>query len=40
VDDTTDAIVRLLSLANLPGLRTIRKRILHWVSTLTNEGAP
>lgn len=39
VDDTTDAIVRLLSLANLPGLRTIRKRMLHWVSTLTNEGA-
>ena len=39
VDDTTDAIVRLLALANLPGLRTIRKRMLHWVSTLVNEGA-
>ena len=39
VDDTTDAIVRLLALAHLPGLRTIRKRMLHWVSTLINEGA-
>jgi AcrR family transcriptional regulator len=39
VDDTTDAIVQLLALANLPGLRTIRKRMLHWVSTLVNEGA-
>ncbi len=39
VDDTTDAIVRLLALAHLPGLRTIRRRMLHWVSTLVNEGA-
>jgi AcrR family transcriptional regulator len=39
VDDTTDAIVRLLALANIPGLRTIRKRMLHWVSTLVAEGA-
>lgn len=39
VDDATDTIVRLLALAHLPGLRTIRKRMLHWVSTLINEGA-
>jgi AcrR family transcriptional regulator len=38
VDDTTDAIVRLLALAYLPGLRTIRKRMLHLVSTLINDG--
>jgi len=37
VDDTTDAIVRLLSLANLPGLRALRKRLLHWVSDLIEE---
>jgi len=39
VDDTTDAIVRLLALAHLPGLRRIRQRMLHWVSTLVAEGA-
>jgi len=39
VDDTTDVIVRLLALASLPGLRTIRRRMLHWVSTLIAEGA-
>ncbi len=39
VDDTTEAIVRLLGLSHLPGLRTIRKRMLHWVSTLIAEGA-
>ena len=39
VDDTTDAIVRLLALAHLPGLRTIRKRMLHWVSSIIGEGA-
>jgi AcrR family transcriptional regulator len=39
VDDTTDAIVRLLALAHLPGLRTIRKRTLRWVSTLISEDA-
>ena len=39
VDDTTDAIVRLLALAHLPGLRRIRQRMLHWVSTLVTEGA-
>jgi len=37
VDDSTDAIVRLLSLANLPGLRTIRTRMLRWVSALIEE---
>ena len=37
VDDSTDAIVRLLSLANIPGLRIIRKRMLGWVSGLINE---
>jgi AcrR family transcriptional regulator len=39
VDDSTDAIIRLLAVAHLPGLRTIRRRMLHWVSTLVNEGA-
>jgi AcrR family transcriptional regulator len=39
VDDTTDAIVRLLSLAHLPGLRTIRRRMLHWVSSLIEDGS-
>lgn len=39
VDDTTDAIVRLLALAHLPGLRMIRRRMLHWVSSLIEEGA-
>ncbi len=31
VDDTTDAIVRLLSLASLPGVRAVRTRMLRWV---------
>ncbi len=39
VDDTTDAIVRLLSVAHLPGLRIIRRRMLHWVSSLIEGGA-
>jgi AcrR family transcriptional regulator len=39
VDDTTDAIVRLLALAHLPGLRIIRRRMLHWVSSLIEDGA-
>jgi AcrR family transcriptional regulator len=34
VDDTSDAIVRLLALAHLPGLRIVRRRMLHWVSSL------
>jgi hypothetical protein len=34
VDDTSDAIVRLLALAHLPGLRIIRRRMLRWVSSL------
>jgi AcrR family transcriptional regulator len=39
VDDTTDAIVRLLGLAHLPGLRLIRRRMLHWVSSLIADTA-
>lgn len=39
VDDTTDAIVRLLALAHLPGLRLIRRRMLHWVVSLIADGA-
>lgn len=38
VDDSTDAIARLLALAHLPGLKIIRKRMLQWVATLLNEG--
>ncbi|HET9050271.1 MAG TPA: TetR family transcriptional regulator [Candidatus Dormibacteraeota bacterium] len=34
VDDTIDAIVRLLPLAGLPGVRSVRTRMLRWVSTL------
>jgi AcrR family transcriptional regulator len=37
VDDSTDAIVRLLALATLPGLRTIRRRMLAWVSAIIDE---
>ena len=40
VEDTTEAIVRLLSLATRPGLRAIRRRLLHWVSDLIEEGTP
>jgi AcrR family transcriptional regulator len=32
VADTSDAIVRLLPLANLPGVRTVRNRMLRWVA--------
>jgi AcrR family transcriptional regulator len=39
VEDTTEAIVRLLSVAGLPGLRAIRRRMLHWVSDVINESA-
>ena len=39
IDDSTDAIVRLLAMANLPGLRAIRKRMLAWVSTIIDESA-
>jgi AcrR family transcriptional regulator len=37
IDDSTDAIVRLLSVANLPGLRAIRRKMLHWVTELVTE---
>lgn len=37
VEDSTEAIVRLLSLSTMPGLRTIRRRMLHWVSDLVTE---
>lgn len=37
VDDSTEAIVRLLSLSTRPGLRAIRRRMLHWVSDLVTE---
>lgn len=37
VDDSTEAIVRLLSLSTMPGLRAIRRRMLHWVSDLVTE---
>lgn len=37
IDDSTDAIVRLLSLANLPGLRAIRKKMLRWVADLVKD---
>jgi AcrR family transcriptional regulator len=38
-DDSVDATVRLLALAHLPVLRTIRRQILKWVSTIIDEGA-
>jgi AcrR family transcriptional regulator len=38
-DDVTDAIVRLLSLAHLPVLRSIRKQILRWISMFIEETA-
>jgi hypothetical protein len=31
--------VRLLALGNLPGLRTIRRRMLHWVTAIIEESA-
>ena len=37
IEDTTEAIVRLLSLSTLPGLRSVRRRLLHWVSDLIND---
>jgi AcrR family transcriptional regulator len=37
-DDSVDAIVRLLALANLPVLRTVRRQILKWVSAVVEEG--
>ena len=40
VEDSTDAIVRLLSLSAMPGLRAVRRRILHWVSDLIDEETP
>ena len=39
IDDSTDAIVRLLGIANLPGLRVIRKRMLTWVEAVIDENA-
>jgi AcrR family transcriptional regulator len=38
-DDSVDAIVRLLALAHLPVLRTVRRQILKWVSSVIEEGA-
>lgn len=40
VEDSTEAIVRLLSLAGLPGLRAVRMRMLKWVSELIAEPIP
>jgi hypothetical protein len=34
VADTIDSMVRLLALANLPGVRAVRTRMLRWVSGL------
>lgn len=39
VEDSTEAIVRLLSLSTMPGLRAVRRRMLHWVSDLISEPA-
>jgi AcrR family transcriptional regulator len=40
VDDTTDLIVKLLSLSNLPGLVSARKKTLRWVMELVREDMP
>jgi len=40
VQDSTDAIVRLLSLSTMPGLRAVRRRMLHWVSDLVSDETP
>jgi AcrR family transcriptional regulator len=37
-DDTADVIVRLLAIAHLPVLRTVRRKVLRWVSSLISEG--
>jgi AcrR family transcriptional regulator len=37
IDDSTDAIVRMLSLANLPVLSAARKKMLRWVADLVRE---
>jgi len=34
VSDTTDSMVRLLALANLPGVRSVRNRMLRWLDGL------
>jgi AcrR family transcriptional regulator len=34
VTDTSDSIVRLLALANLPGVRAVRNRMLRWLGGL------
>ena len=39
VEDSTEAIVRLLSLSTMPGLRVVRRRTLQWVSDLVNDQA-
>jgi AcrR family transcriptional regulator len=39
IEDSSDAIVRLLGMANLPGLRAIRKRMLTWVAAVIKENA-
>jgi AcrR family transcriptional regulator len=39
IDDSADAIVRLIGMANLPGLRVIRRRMLGWVSAIIEESA-
>jgi AcrR family transcriptional regulator len=38
-DESVDAIVRLLALAHLPVLRSLRRQILGWVSAIIEEGA-
>lgn len=40
VEDSTDAIVRLLSLSTMPGLRAVRRRMVHWVSDLISAEPP
>jgi hypothetical protein len=37
-DETIDAIVRLLGVAQLPVLRTVRTKMLRWVTTLAEAG--
>lgn len=40
IDETSDLVVRLLSMANLPPLRTSRRRVLSLLRSLTDEEAP
>jgi AcrR family transcriptional regulator len=40
VADTIDSMVRLLALANLPGVRAVRTRMLRWISGLIEQPQP